>query len=155
MSKLITAPLTRFWPNIKKTPSCWLWQGDKYKQGYGRIGQGGHSRKILAHRLSWEIHNGPIPRDICVLHHCDNPPCVNPDHLWLGSIKDNHRDMRAKLRHAFGERHGRAKLNEQKIIKIKKMLKAGVTHKVIAGRFRVSRSVITQIALKKTWRNYV
>ena len=92
----------RFWKKVDvRGPSdCWEWQGAPGNHGYGTIiaGRGGRLGSYLAHRLSWEIHFGSIPLGMCVLHHCDNRICVNPDHLFLGTKSDNHRDMCRKGR---------------------------------------------------------
>lgn len=93
---------TRFWRKVKRGPpdECWPWTGRRGGRGYGRVGSCG------AHRLAWELTNGAIPAGLWVLHRCDNPPCVNPSHLWLGTHADNMADMRAKGRSARGDRHG-------------------------------------------------
>lgn len=90
----------RLWAKVDRTESCWIWTGGTNIKGYGCIGLGERGRgKALAHRVSWELAFGPIPDGLWVLHHCDNPPCVRPDHLWLGTAADNNRDMVAKGRH--------------------------------------------------------
>ena len=83
----------RFWDKVKKTPACWVWAGVTFRNGYGQFG-----RHSLAHRIAWELMYGPIPAGLCVLHRCDNPPCVRPDHLFLGTVADNNHDMCAKGR---------------------------------------------------------
>jgi hypothetical protein len=88
----------RFWKYVNKTDGCWLWTGAIGGSGYGLLGV--ENRNVPAHRLSWQIHNGPIPDGLLVCHTCDNPPCVNPAHLWLGTNLDNARDKMAKGRHA-------------------------------------------------------
>lgn len=86
--------------NEKWTPEpmsgCWLWMASVTVDGYGAIASGG--KVIRAHRVSWEIHRVQIPQDMCVLHHCDNPPCVNPEHLWIGTHEENVKDMVRKGR---------------------------------------------------------
>lgn len=90
----------RFWLKVQKGSGCWLWTGGKHGRGYGGLHCGGKVfRKYLqAHRVSWELHHGPIPDGLWVLHKCDNPICVNPDHLFLGTRQDNMGDCAAKGR---------------------------------------------------------
>jgi len=90
--------LERFWNKISKTETCWNWVANKTNTGYGLLRPGGQAPKKLAHRISWEIHRGPIPEGLHVLHRCDNPACVNPDHLFLGDMRANMKDMYAKGR---------------------------------------------------------
>jgi hypothetical protein len=98
--------LDRFWERVEKSDGCWTWRGDKDKDGYGRLGRGGQGGlKYRAHRLSYMIHSGPIPDGVVVCHQCDNPSCVRPEHLFLGSVADDHLDAKTKgrLRNGFGE----------------------------------------------------
>ncbi len=87
----------RFWAKVNKTEGCWLWTGAKQGK-YGALTIPGRREPLRAHRLSWELHNGPIPDGLWVLHHCDNPPCVKPEHLFLGDRRDNMLDAAAKGR---------------------------------------------------------
>jgi len=89
---------TRFWLKVHKTADCWLWQGATNKRGYGRCTVNGVN--WYSHRLSWMLHYGAIPVGMFVLHHCDNPSCVRPDHLFLGTQTDNMKDCVRKRRHA-------------------------------------------------------
>ena len=91
--------MNRFWAKVCKTNGCWTWTASKNPHGYGQIRLSG--KLTLAHRVSWTIHNGVIPEGLFVLHICDNPPCVRPDHLFLGTQKDNIRDAVAKKRHSM------------------------------------------------------
>lgn len=102
-----------FWPHVEKSAGCWLWTGYVLRSGYGQIFH--RNRHYQVHRLSWELHNGPIVGHVaghpelewCVCHRCDNPRCVNPGHLFLGRDRDNNADMIAKGRNSRGPEHGR------------------------------------------------
>jgi hypothetical protein len=97
----------RLWAKVTQTPTCWPRSGAQDKDGYTRLHAGG--REIRAHRLAWELANGSVvPAGACVLHRCDNPPCVRPDHLFLGTKGDNNRDRHGKGRDAAGTRNGRS-----------------------------------------------
>jgi hypothetical protein len=106
--------LDRFWTRVEKTDGCWLWTGGLVS-GYGSLRVGGRLR-IKAHRASWWIHNGgDVPSSTTfVCHHCDNPPCVRPDHLFLGTAADNMQDAANKSRMAAGPRHG-SKLHPERV----------------------------------------
>lgn len=148
-----TIPLqNRFWAKVNKTDGCWLWTAGCFRRGYGAIGAGGrHSPLLRAHRLSWELHNGPIPEGLCVLHECDNPRCVRPEHLFLGTHQDNVADCVAKGRHSRGERVHQSKLTTANIIMIKSAIKSGTSQKAIADTFGVHPATISDIATGRTW----
>lgn len=96
---LTASLLTRFWKRVRKTDNCWLWQGGTNALGYGRVGIGARGTGMAyAHRVSYIVANGPIAKGIQVLHACDQPSCVRPEHLFLGTQLDNMRDMDAKGR---------------------------------------------------------
>ncbi len=94
--------MERFFQKVSKTDNCWLWLANKDNDGYGRIKIKG--KTLLAHRVSWNIHFGQIPEEMNVLHRCDNPPCVNPLHLFLGTVLDNVRDRDSKGRNGYSRR---------------------------------------------------
>jgi hypothetical protein len=147
----------RFFGKIRgfSLPSmCIEWDGATNHDGYGLILIKGE-KIIYVHRLSWELHNGPIPEDKNVLHSCDNRPCIRPDHLFLGTQADNVKDMMKKERnrHCPGELNGRARLTNANVKEIWGFLGAGATHKKIADYFGCSEPAIWQISQGRTWKH--
>lgn len=159
----------RFWPKVNKDgPTirpelgpCWVWTATAHN-GYGYLGVGGRAgRPTQAHRVSWTLHYGPIPEGLWVLHRCDNPPCVNPAHLFLGTVGDNNRDMYAKGRagtqtrpHAMvrGAAHHRSKLTDTQIQEIRAAYAAGgVRQKDLAAQYGVYQSTIGRIIRRNNW----
>jgi hypothetical protein len=94
----------RFWPKVDKSGECWIWRGAKNRNGYGTFMLGEFQAR--AHRVAYELTYGPILDRLMVCHHCDNPPCCNPAHLFLGTVADNAADMVKKGRQARGDHHG-------------------------------------------------
>jgi HNH endonuclease len=145
-----------FWTHVDTNhPSgCWVWDDGRFKSGYGRFYLREQRRVMLAHRLSWELRHGQIPKGLFVCHHCDNPPCVRPDHLFLGTPKDNTADMHSKGRAGVprGENHPQAKLKVKQVLMIRDMLSSGVPVKQIAGQFGMSERAILDIKNGKKWR---
>ena len=130
---------------------CWLWNASVNQKGYGQFGWStGKSR--LAHRAAWEIHFGPVPDGLCVLHKCDVPSCVNPNHLFLGTNADNKADCVAKGRQAFlrGEMNPRAKLSEQNVRDIRV---SNETATALAARYGLSIAAIAMARRGKNWRH--
>lgn len=123
---------------------CWEWSGSRHPTGYGFVGIG-RQKVDYAHRISWVLANGEIPDGMFVCHSCDNPPCLNPAHLFLGTVEDNNRDMFVKRRHAYGERNGHAMLSDSDVEKIRADLNAGVSPAVLAERWSVGASYIVGI----------
>jgi hypothetical protein len=123
---------------------CWLWLGGVQSMGYGMLGPKKH--RVLATRFSYEKYKGPIPIGLSVLHRCDTPLCVNPDHLFAGTQRDNLRDAAQKGRTVHGEQHPGAKLTNQQVVEIRALLGQGVSQRLVALRFEVNPSTISRIA---------
>lgn len=133
---------------------CWYWTAQMDTNGYGVLGHGGSSCK-KAHRVSYELHKGPIPKGMLVCHSCDNPLCVNPDHLWLGTPSDNMRDMAAKgrSRNSVGSNNPRATLTEDTVREIKAHLKLGIGATELSRRLNISASKIAAIKSGYSWKH--
>jgi len=147
----------RFWAKVKTGPanSCWEWQASVDSSGYGNLGvpkADGSGRFLTqrAHRISWELANGPAPDNLLVCHSCDNRKCVNPAHLFLGNHKDNTRDCAAKgrLPDRKGPKNIRAKLDFDLVRIIRSSEVATAT---LARLFRVSKSTILSVKSGATW----
>ena len=147
----------RFYSRIKKPEGsdCWVWQGKPNADGYGTFVI--NCKFMLAHRYSFILHNGDAALgDLCVCHTCDNPSCVNPEHLFAGSHKENMVDMISKGRGADtrGAKNGRAKLSEVEVRQIRELAAKGeLTHRAIGAIFGVSHAVVGSIAKRKSWRH--
>ena len=137
----------RFWGQVDKTGPCYVWTGARIPQGYGYIGISGKS--VRAHRVSWEIHNGEIPDGLWVLHRCDNPSCVRPDHLFLGTNSDNMNDCASKGRMRLGEKHHKAKLSWEKVEMIRSSTK---TQKELAKEFGVCQATVWSVLAGESWK---
>jgi len=136
---------------LNKETGCWEWIASLAGRGYGQIKCPGERQNIYAHRLSWRIHFGEIPEGMYVCHACDNPKCVRPSHLFLGTSEDNHRDMKAKDRHLRGSRNAVAKLTEEKVRQIHRLAQQGVSQGSIAKAFKVRQSTIWKILHGLRW----
>ena len=147
----------RFWEKVLKTEGCWLWQGATNLQGYGKLSRGRVSEGTLAaHRLSYEIAFGAIPPGQYVLHKCDTPLCVRPDHLFLGSQTDNLLDMTLKGHRSFrphsGESNGRAKLVETQVSQIRGRFAKDESRAKLAKEYGVDWSTIDRIVKQTSWK---
>lgn len=149
----------RFWAKVNKdgptqahmdTP-CWVWTASRIGKGYGQfraaIGGG------FAHRYSWECANGPLPEGMIVLHRCDNPLCIRPDHLLAGSYQDNYDDMvnKGRRRQCHGERHQSAKLTEDMVQAIRAARRQGASVTTLAATYGVGETTIRNAAAGITW----
>lgn len=168
--------LRRFWAKVAKSNGCWLWQASKSIAGYGQFKLRSYVG-VFAHRLSWEIAHGVIADGLWVLHKCDTPACVNPEHLFLGTCVDNVRDMYAKGRNApiprpplaalprgsdhflrkhperapRGERCGVSKLKATQVIEIRQLAGVGRSKSDLAALFGVTQPTIHKIVRRLRW----
>jgi DNA-binding CsgD family transcriptional regulator len=141
----------RLWSQVIKTETCWVWTGHSH-HGYGTISW--NNRAFQTHRVSYELFVGPIPDGLQVLHRCDNPPCLRPDHLFLGTQAENIADMIAKGRGIIGKQNGHAKLTESSVRSIRELYAGGGnTQKELAREFGVHPRTISQILQRKKWRH--
>lgn len=134
-----------------KIDGCWEWQGRKESDGYVKFRFNG--KKYLAHRLSYEIYVGEIPDGMCVCHHCDNRCCVNPSHLFLGTVLDNARDRDMKGRGAdrHGENHHLSKFTEQQVIDIRRRYNSGECMSVLAKEYNVTYGAVYAVVRRINW----
>lgn len=143
-----------FWTRVKKGPGCWEWTGAKTGHaGYGVIRA--NSKRMGAHRFSYQLAHGPIPPGYQVCHSCDNPGCVNPMHLWTGTNADNVADRDAKGRRVIvsGERASKAKLTEGQVKEIRRRIAAGQPLRYIAADYGVHHTTVLDIGKRRSWRD--
>lgn len=145
-----------FMDNVRQGDGCWTWVGTLDKDGYGRAKVTHEGKKVrgLAHRISWMIHRGPIPDGLEVLHICDNPPCVNPDCLFLGTKIDNVADRDAKGRQARGERCNLAKCTPELVLQIRReYVPRKMSIPKLAKRYGLSPGAVGDIIRRFTWKH--
>ncbi len=130
---------------------CWEWRGYRHPSGYGVLSKGPRGGGFTqAHRVSFEYFRGPIQDGKIVCHHCDNPGCVNPNHLFVGTIAENTKDRDLKNRQAKGERSARAVLTEDQVREIRA---SSLSLRKLAAIYGVGHSAISEVRLRKTWRH--
>ncbi len=159
----LSRPVWRFWKQVNKDGpihpvhgQCWIWTGCKNEKGYGKFNPGFEPTK--AHRFSYEEFVGPIPHSLWVLHQCDNPSCVRPAHLFLGTNKDNTQDKMDKDRHVKGETNGRAILTEEDVREIRRRYRRGSYVSgsyALAREFGMSHGAVNEIVTGKTWKHVI
>jgi hypothetical protein len=145
----------RLWSKVDKSGECWTWQGS-LAAGYGQIQHNGKMKRV--HRLAWELEHGEIPPGMDICHNCpggDNPLCVRPTHLWLGTQRENIADRTAKGRSSgpLGGRKRTDKVTRQDVIEIRKLQAQGVTQKDLAKRYNVTPTAISLIVSRINWKH--
>jgi hypothetical protein len=152
----------RFWKHVDKNgpiPAscpelgpCWIWTGSKNQDGYGQIGTSKGLRVV--HRVSWELHGNTIPEGHELFHHCDQPNCIRPTHLFTGTRQDNMQDMLKKGRQHFpaGDEHYPTRLKFEQVCEIRKLWESGVPQTELAKRFNRKPNTISKIVNRKRWR---
>lgn len=148
------APLAeRLWRRTDKSGDCWVWTGSIRDDGYGQIGRGGGAGGVvLTHRAAWEVTNGPIPAGLYVCHSCDNRSCIHPEHLFLGTHKDNMRDMFDKGRNRSGVHPG-VILTEEDVLLIRHLEARGVSRPALAVAFGVTVWGIHSAVQGRSWKH--
>lgn len=139
-----------FWNHVLFGDGCWEWTASKV-QGYGQFHKSGQKSRVRAHRHSYEITYGSIPVGMDVCHRCDNPGCVRPDHLFIGTRRENMLDAKAKGRTSAGEKNGRAKLSASQAREIRQMRSEGGRLGEIAAKFGIDQSLVSAISRGRRW----
>ena len=146
-----------FWKYVYKSTDCWYWCGtlSNYGMQYGVARM--WDKQHTAHRVAWMLTNGPIQSGICVLHRCDNPICVRPSHLFLGTRSDNHSDMVSKGRASGntikGEQHSSSKFMERQIVAIRKDVAGGLPFRTAGKKYGTSGTHVKRIVRREIWRH--
>lgn len=143
------------WSKVDKNPTCWLWTGAKDRYGYGLMTWRGKVR--LVHRVVWELGFGEIGHGFSIMHTCDQPGCVNPNHMKLGTHQQNMLDCAAKRRTTLGERNSHAKLTEEQVIAIKKEYRLinprRSNAKELAKKYGVNHGTIVNVVVGRSWKH--
>lgn len=145
--------MKRFWDKVRKADGCWEWMASRHPDGYGMFNLGGAN--IKAHRVAYMLSVAPIPNGLHVCHHCDNRSCVRPDHLFLGTHRDNMADRHAKGRSigSPGEAHPFSKLTDEDVRQMRLLSALGITGKWMAGVFGVAAATAQQAINGRRWRH--
>jgi hypothetical protein len=137
----------RFWSKVDLSGECWLWKASCWPDGYGQF-KISHTVNRRAHRVAWELFNGPIPIGLSVLHHCDNILCVNPVHLFLGTQADNVHDCQTKGRLPIGEKA----VHKLTLVQAREIKNSLLGNRPLARIYPVSRTAIKYIKTGRNWR---
>lgn len=156
------AIMKRFWSKVciclhgvECHECCWVWSAGKLHFGHGFFHYTLINKKVtvLAHRFAFLLTYGTFPKELCICHHCDNPSCCNPEHLFLGTTQDNILDKIRKNRHPFGLSHGMAKLTDEDVYEIFYLQSLGMTQRAIAANLDISQKTVWSVLHRRTWRH--
>jgi hypothetical protein len=139
------------WVRVDPVTGCWLWEGLRSTDGYGKVTL--NKRSMRAHRAVWELTRGPIPEGMFVLHRCDTPLCVNPEHLFVGSQKENRQDCARKGRTARGSGHFKTALTADGVMEIRRLVSRGRPPREVADQFGISVSSVGNLAARRSWKH--
>lgn len=148
----------RFWAKVNKgsEQNCWFWTASRDPKGYGQIKDTRLDKTLKAHRVSWQLHYGPIPDGMCICHYCDKPTCVNPAHLFVGTNQENTADRDRKGRQSNGNRKGELngtnKLTNASVKAIRaRYAQGGITQQALAREYNVHQPLISMVVNHKRW----
>ena len=143
----------RFWDKVNKDGDCWLWTAGKNGDGYGYFAIA-HRQMLRASRYSWEITSGPIPSGLFVLHKCDVKLCVKPDHLFLGTAKDNAVDCVTKGRNTRGRKTGRVVLYPDQVIQLRNQYAQGqkISQRQLGRDYGITQQAVQAIVTRRSWK---
>lgn len=143
---------SRILVKFRGVSGCWEWYGYITKYGYGQTTY--RSKSILANRLSWMLFNGELKKELDVCHHCDNPKCINPDHLFVGTASENIQDCFNKNRKSHkGVNHPGAKITDDDVKKILQLRRTGWTYRKLSDRFKISVGAVNCVINRRTWKH--
>jgi len=141
-----------FWDKVVKTDSCWLWNGSSVWSGYGMHWDGPQNKRVLAHRFSYKLHFGEIPKGMNVCHTCDVKKCVNPSHFFLGTAKDNALDEKRKGLRACGEKIGNSVLSSDDVVSMRRdRVELGMQYKDIGKKYGCSTTCARVACVGTRW----
>lgn len=149
------AAADRFWRFVQKTDTCWIWAGFVSPHGYGSFNGGRSNHHVRAHRFAYALIHGPIQVGLRVCHSCDNKKCVRPDHLFLGTDKENMQDASTKGRMARGEKHWNTRLVADEVRAIRRAREEHVPIRRLAAQYKTTPTTIIRIAKRQTWRHII
>ncbi len=143
-----------FWKKVEKTPTCWIWNGGVDKDGYGKVNLSQQNKRLhlRAHRISYYVATGKIPKGL-ICHTCDNPPCVNPAHLFDGTVLNNASDMIAKGRANRANGEKLSDLTEEQIVDIRRRVSEGETQYKVGAEYGLSKQGVSHIVNRNTWKH--